>query len=295
MKLRPLILALALSVLLCGCTRSAPKNFAENVAPDASVSDDISSLEELCRHSNTIIKAKYIDSESFSGSTSEFRFKLERDFIGSVDEDTLHVYESSLTTLIPGKSYYLFMTGHVSCVYPHITFGRICPEFLPGELDGELTFYGGNTLGLPEDCDLDGLIEQLVADGDYSSEGLERETPEQAFASADRILLVTVTGVTKENRYLATCEYVIDRVLRGPEDPDAELRQDSNVPEDVRAAAGEGTEYKTPAPASTKTGDRLVLLFRQNPKSGAYELYSGDSFLFPADDASIRPLLAQFD
>ncbi|MBE6884490.1 MAG: hypothetical protein E7487_07780 [Ruminococcaceae bacterium] len=296
MKIKLLLLLsfLLIFTLFPACTPQT--NLTEALAPDLSMpSVDIDSFETLCSYSNTIVKASYIDCEPFEDSTSVYRFRLEKDYIGNLDEKTLHVYGTGGSVLIPGKSYWLFLTGTRSPVYPHTVFGRIQNHFLMGEANGQLTFYGGNTLGLQDLEDIDGYIEQIVAAGGYSTEGMDSQPPEEAARNADRILLVTVTETTPKNKYLAVCSYEIEKVLKGPETLPSSLSSEDSLSKDVRLAAGTDIEeYFIPAPADTKVGDKLLLLFRLNPDNGHYEIYSTENYLISADSKEGKALLSDF-
>ena len=314
MKWKSIIILVAMLLLaLTSCSSNVstlddPSLSEEYVGPDFSINAvDIKTFEALCEWSNTIVKANYAGSEKFDSSTSIFMFDVETDFTGTViNEKTIHVYENSETSFVEGKSYYLFLSGYRSAGYPHVIYGRIEKNFLLGEeisSDGKVknTFYEGYDLGVKDVKDFSKYIEdEIIQKKHYVTDpaGLLPESLDSACKNADVIVLATVTEVEEWNKYVSTCYYEVDKVLKGeyaleadqtkplPDDTDDEYR------DEVNKVAGTYTP-NTMASSDTKIGDRLVLLFRYSDNKELI-MYSGEHYQYPADSEAAKTILDIF-
>jgi len=272
-----------------GSTPSAEPSTVEKVGPDMSISTvTYDSFATLCEWSNTIAKAKYISRETYNTSTDVFTFEVETDFTNTVDEEIMRVHESAHSSFIEGKSYYIFATGIRNALYPYVRYVRINPSFLLGvdstEREPKYSFYNDYALDVADVSDFDAYIEtEIIQPVKYyaDSESIRHESVESAYENADSILLVTVTEVIPENKYVSTCTYEVDKVLKGAfKEPEL---SDEEREEIYGTADKDLIKHNTPGPAGAEVGDQLILLFRYDSDSESSIMYSGENFLFLPD------------
>jgi len=239
---------------------------------------DINTFADLCSSSNTIVKAKYKGKVEYNASTSVFLFEVEVDFTDSVDEDIMHIHESSQSVFIEGKSYYLFATGIRNALYPYVRYIRILPNFLVGIDESGFekcnSFYQQNFLDVENVKDFDQYIDtEVIQPQKYKtdSELFIRESVETAYEKADCVLLVTITAVEPENKYVAHCAYKIDKSIKG-EYMNSGLTQ--------KESEDSGFVNITPGPATAEVGDQLILLFKYDPERKSTIMYSAENFIF---------------
>ena len=293
-------------MLVSGCASTSKEYVGISQAVTIS---NIETFDELCLWSDTIAKARYIGVEPFDGYKNVYLFELEEDFTNNIDETTLHLYESSDTTFIEGKNYYLFMTGFRSSLYPHIIYTRVNPEFLLGEVDtafnSSYTFYADRTLGAENIPNIsDYIASEVIAEDKYDTAQaykIERDF-ETSLSEADRILLITILGSNPVNPYVAVCPYRIDKILY-----QAPLREDAMVPSAsveratnaaIRDAGGLDVEKaydgNTLAATNVQINSQWILLQEYNPDTGGYNVDSGQNFLFSIDSEEAEYILSLY-
>ncbi|NLD82186.1 MAG: hypothetical protein GX642_13600 [Smithella sp.] len=282
----------------CGVSGDTPTTVSpdvptgvENIAPDTSLSIvEFESFQTICEWSNTIVKAKYVGCEPFDGYKSSYAFEVETDFTGIADENIIHIYENPLTSFVVGKSYYLFLTGFRSSLYPNVIYSRVCPDFLLGEIETEdgtaYTFYNDGSFDVGDVTDFTQYIKtEIIEMGHYSTNtrSLIHESVKDAYENAAAIVLVTVQSVETVNPCVAICSYTVDQVLKGEYNETPVSTEELSA--EVIEAAGLDGENLPNALAATETevGDQIILLFRIDPDTGNYDMYSGENFQFPID------------
>ena len=226
------------------------------------------SLADVCEHSNTIVKATYVDCEQFDATLNIYHFRVVKDYTGLCDEGILSVYESAFSTFIEGKSYTLFLNGHRSALYPHVVYTRVCRELLIGEENNRYTFFNSFSLDAESIPDLSTYIEnEIVAKQRYitNPERLLHEEPDDACENADGIVLATVTQVEVINPFVALAKYSIDTVFKQV---------------DGYEIQSEGSAR--PVPADTEVGDKFLFLFRYSPDTHSYSMYRNENSFFSA-------------
>ena len=312
---KSLLICLAMLLLLGGCGRAPVKpgepeeaetytrTFTENVAAEnayLSAPSNTDSPEAVCRDAAVIVKAVYLGFREFSTVADVHLFSVAEEYTDRVREQVVHVYEGKETSFISGKTYYLFLSGFLSCFYPHPVYQRCAPLFLIGEDEAGYTFYGNRTLGLEGVTDMGRYLrEEIVGKGAYDREAplLKPETAEEACAGADVILeavVLSVEDTAAMNPYIRYARYSVERILKGEA-----LYTGQGEPKaasgDVGSAAGLDSARSplTQAPGDTEIGDRLVLLFRSDPENGGLDMYSLQNACLRADSEEGRYILEQ--
>lgn len=255
-------------------------------------------LEAVCRRSAVLVRAEYLGYNEFGPYTSVHLFRVEEEYTDRIREPVIHVYEDRDTSFCSGKTYYLFLTGFLSCFYPHPVYARVYTRFLVGEDEAGYTFYRGQTLGLDRVGNIGRYLrEEIAAKGAYDREPepLLPESPADACEHAEAILAVTVSRVeesSSRNPYVRYAGFAVDRVLKGEDLPD-ETAAAEDMAEEILAAAG-FAEPLAQVPADVNVGDRLLLFFRRDPRSGRLEPYSTQYTCLRADSDAGREVLARF-
>ena len=276
----------------------------ENVAVENDYStalSDTGDLETVCRGAAVIVKAVYLGFREFSTVNDVHLFSVAEEYTDRIREPIIHVYERKGTSFSSGKTYYLFLSGFLSGFYPHPVYQRCAPSCLIGEEETGYTFYLDRTLELEGVTDIGRYLrEEIVGKGAYDREApyLTPESAGDACANADVILealVLSVEDTAAGNPYVRYARYSVERILKGEA-----LYTGQGVPKaasgDVEAAAG-GDSSRSPltqAPADTKVGDRLVLLFRSDPETGRLDMYSLQYTCLRANSKEGRYVLEQF-
>ncbi len=123
-------------------------------------------------------------------------FKLEKDFIGNIEETYLHLYGEGRKRFEKGESYYLFLREDPSPLYPHIVY------HLTGSVDG-----------YQKEENISPAIKEEVKKGNYSVKE-EEKTVEEDYQNADLIYRVKITGVEALNPFEQGCSGEISEVIR---------------------------------------------------------------------------------
>jgi len=302
MKPRVFVILMIFLMSSAACHDTSGRN--ETVGPDFGMSSaDITTFEDLCKWSNTIVKARYIGKEEFSHNTTIFKFEVETDFIGTAEnEKILNVYESAMSSFIKGKSYYLFLTGSRSAGYPHIVYGRLAKGFLLGEQikngNREYTFYNDYKFDVQAVTDFSEYIQkEIIEKGSFIADAPElfSESLESACENADVILLVTVTGTEPVNKYVSTCFYEVDRFLKekylmGNGDEKFSFEDMNEKEKEILLEAAGSYIPNTLASAATKAGDQLILLLKYNSNHDLV-MYSGQHGQYPVDSEAGKTIL----
>ncbi len=155
------------------------------------------SLEELCGESTAIVKASYVSRTELDLFLGIHVFKLEKDFIGNIEETYLHLYGEGRKRFEKGESYYLFLREDPSPLYPHIVY------HLTGSVDGYQK----------EEENISPAIKEEVKKGNYSVKE-EEKTVEEDYQNADLIYRVKITGVEALNPFEQGCSGEISEVIR---------------------------------------------------------------------------------
>lgn len=259
------------------------KNQVENVGPNEEfLLEPIDSFEDICKWSDTIVKAKYVRKESFDSYSNIYTFKLENDYIGNVNEKFIHVIEDKETSFIRGKSYYLFLSSFHNSLYPYVTYNRTETSFLMGESternSNKYTFYNDNSFGLDKVDDISEYIEmKIIATNSYMQE--ERVSFEEAYTNADAIYVIEVEEVSPANRFVTICSYTITEKLR-------ELYQEEGIINDVLP--------NTIGPDDAKVGDQFILFMKYNENIQSYGMYSAEEFLYPIDSSEAQYIINEY-
>ena len=154
------------------------------------------SLEELCGESTAIVKASYVSRTELDLFLGIHVFKLEKDFIGNIEETYLHLYGEGRKRFEKGESYYLFLREDPSPLYPHIVY------HLTGSVDG-----------YQKEENISPAIKEEVKKGNYSVKE-EEKTVEEDYQNADLIYRVKITGVEALNPFEQGCSGEISEVIR---------------------------------------------------------------------------------
>ncbi len=284
---RILFCGLVLLCLLCalGACRAEDPTAVEMVGADAAIDAAVyEDFASLCSASNVIVRAVYEGSDPFTSATSVFRFRVEKDFIGNCPERVVHVYESSFSSFLPGKTYYLFLSGYRNALYAHIVFNRVQPDFLLGQTKAGYTFWNDRTLDVGSVTDFDRYLkEEIVAKHLYADDSrMQTEPLASAYQNADRVLLVEITAARDVNPNVASCSYQVVEVLKDRPQGGGGLQEAAS---DETAAVAGTQPLNTPAPAGTQIGARFILLFQFDEATGRYESYPRGMAIFPADSA----------
>ena len=279
-------MAACICLFVMGATNIFKKEI-EYIAPNEEMSlvmiDDFATL---CEWSNTIVKAKYIRRESYTEYGDLFVFKLEKDFIGNVDEKYICLHEDKETSFIRGKSYYLFMVSYGdSALLPYVSYARTEPSFLLGEVgkgnSKRYTFYNDYTLGLDQVEDISKYIEtEIIAKGAYKKTEVKSETLNEAIMNADAIYKIKIESVeNKINRYVANCTYSVKK----------ELREKKSV--------GNSGEIPTIlAPGDSKKGDQFIILLKYNERYNKYEVdYSSIHYIYSTRSREARYIIRSYN
>lgn len=312
-KLSPLLLAAVLFLLNACGPAEAPEptdrpeaytpTYTEIVAADNgySLGQPAASLDEVCRGAAVIVKAVYLGYREFSAVSREYLFDAVEEYTDLLDQRIIHVYESREASFVSGKTYYLFLTGFISCLYPHTVYSRVVPGVLIGEEETGHTFYGGRTLGLEGVADLGRHIrEEIIAKGMYDRDAayLVPESAADACAHAAVILVAAVSSVQETgsgNPYVRYAGYTVERFLKGEDLYRDDARREA-VSGDVSSAAG--TDGKNAplmqAPADAAAGDRFILLFRIDPETDRLDMFSLQYACLRAESAEGREILDRF-
>ena len=277
---RAMVSLILSALLLTGCAdESAQVSTVERVGPDDSISlAEFNSIQDVCAWSNTIVKAKYLSHEELSSSKNVFKFEVEENITGNCDEEIISIHESVESSFITGKSYYLFLSGYRSALYPYVVYTRVCPDFLVGEIDEGYTFYENQSLQANEIADMTlYLKDEIVSAGKYvvNDADLVSEPLEEACDNAAGIAVVEFYSVKPRSSRTSFCSYEVQSTLKSlPDDP---------------ISNGAIT-----APASAEEGDRYILLYAYNGEAGAYKMYPNEHALYSADSAEGRTILEKY-
>ena len=278
-------------LLCCTCAFGLKTYVAEKqkeyVGPSSAfVRSDIQSFEDLCEWSDTIVKATYKSKEEFTGSVSVFSFEVEESFTENVSENVIHVYESSESSFVKGKSYYLFLSSLRSSLYPHVVYSRLHSQFLLGELESKgnmsYTFYGDYNLDVADVTDFSEYIKtKIIETGSYMKNPVDGsgESLEKACKNADGVFKIRIVSLYEINPRVKVCEYIVEEVYRDRYNKKFAVVEDADKA--IKEAAGNGEGYSTiTGPADAEVGDDFILLQRYNEESDSYEMYSGEHFLY---------------
>lgn len=279
------LVVIAIMFILAACNKEEKQ--VENVGAELMISmAEFSTIEDISKWSDTIVKAKYLRKEEFDSSTAVFVFETEEDFVGNVEEREIHVYESAQSSFIEGKSYYLFLSSFYSKWYPHVVYRRVSTGFLMGEKNksSTYTFYQNNDMGLKAIDDMNEYIMKEIVDKKSYMQEDERlgESLEEICENADAVTLIEVLEVKPQNQYVALCTYEVKEVLRNRyvEEFDGETEE---LLDEVKEAAGSRRLPSVPAAITTEVGDQFLLIERYDEETKDYKLYAEGRYLYSFD------------
>lgn len=111
---RCVFLFVPLLLLLTACARPADQSHA---TVEYSYAEDLTTLEDVLRHSTNIVRAKLESAQDFDGAVQVYLFRVTNDLTGNTP-DEIHVYDAYDPAYILGHSYYLFLCSGESALYP---------------------------------------------------------------------------------------------------------------------------------------------------------------------------------
>ena len=264
----------------------------------------IDSIEDVCQGSSVIAKATYLGYQEFSKIKNVFLFEVEEEFTNLIREKVIHVHADKETSFISGKTYYLFLNGFISSIYPYTKYSRYAPSYLIGEEEDGYTFYKEKTLGMENVDDISEYIRTKIIDkGLYNKDTakLEYESVEYACNNAEVILIATALSVEEtsiQHPYLRNSRYSVERVLRGEALYCEKMSiSTEELSDEIIIAAGLDDSYYPlmQTPPDTKVGDKFVLLFKIDPESQLLTMFSHQNNIFRIDSDEGQYILKRFE
>ena len=133
-------------LLLTACARPADQSHA---TVEYSYAEDLTTLEDVLRHSTNIVRAKLVSMDDFDGAVQVYLFHVTNDLTGNTP-DEIHVYDAYDPAYILGHSYYLFLCSGESALYPHTIYTTVVKEMiLDADAPEAVTAAGSHGMAVP--------------------------------------------------------------------------------------------------------------------------------------------------
>ena len=208
---------------ISACTQSTSQNMEANCYPIVEYSYDVSmdTIEDVIQHSTNIVKATLTSIEAFDGFVNTYFFKVDTDYTGNT-ADEIHVYDAYNDNYEIGHSYYLFLYGRESVLYPHTVYTTVKKDLIIDTESVQPTLIPNDSISTfnPE------LTEAEIVDAiRVGSVGREAEESVSVSISssissisdeADVIAEIKISNEFPNNKYVST--YTVEQVsiLKGP-------------------------------------------------------------------------------
>ena len=143
---RCVFLFVPLLLLLTACARPADQPHA---TVEYSYAEDLTTLEDVLRHSTNIVRAKLESAQDFDGAVQVYLFRVTDDLTGNTP-DEIHVYDAYDPAYILDHSYYLFLCSGESALYPHTIYTTVVKELiLDADAPEAVTAAGSHGMAVP--------------------------------------------------------------------------------------------------------------------------------------------------
>lgn len=274
------LLLFAAGLTACGSkTDSAdPPADDSHVQVEYSYVEELNTVEDLLKYSTNVVEATLISKEAFSSYSFEYLFQVDQDLTGNTP-DEIHMYDGDNEAYIAGHTYFLFLDGTDTALYPHTIYTTVRKDLIidltvSGETAplrvGEEAVGDGTALAELESAVLDAAAGGLLGEelGELPPVSTSADVAEIA-SEADVIAEIRVSDEANLNPY--TSNYSVEPVtlLKGPED--------SVAPQ-------------LPLPPALDPGQTYYVFLKEEPEfPGEYTLFSR---VYPVLEASEENLAA---
>lgn len=212
---------LMLGTAACGEQTEPEQDVKSNSGGLYSYLEDFDTLDDILKYSSDVVKATLVSIEDFDGSIQVYLFNVEETYFGGASND-IHMYDAYNEQYIIGHSYYLFLCGSESALYPHKIYTTVVKDFILDEMSlGTKAFANGNEI------EIDPLdIGSAVSEAAGGTVGEKADDPAHVTNSddireisdqADVIAEIRVFSEAPSNKYSSVYSLEVLNVLKGPE------------------------------------------------------------------------------
>lgn len=209
-----------LAFVVCGGVFRAADGGLINVTEHC-YSEEIDSIDRLIRHSTNIVSGKLVAAADFDGWVNEYLFEVRGDYTDNTERE-IHVYDAA--DYIVGHSYFLFLYGSDTALYPHRIYTGVKKDLLLDLSSGRAAGLAGyrDMRLLSRERRLDEWVREAAAAG-MVGEALPMAEPvisDEAeigavAAGCDVAALVRVSAEQQANRYASSYRVDSLEVVKG--------------------------------------------------------------------------------
>lgn len=257
---------------LTGCTGSGDLQEDYTETP-ASVyyeySEDLDSVEDIIRYSTNIVEATLVSVEDFNGNVSVYSFDIDKDFTENT-EDKIHMYDAYNEQYVVGHSYYLFLCGTDSALYPHKIYTTVQKELIFDTESVQPESAIDNNVIDVDMKQMDAVISKAIksdivgAEVGQGTELSKATSISEVSEEAEVVAEIRVSEENKANIYASTYKIELVKLLKGSE---GAIAQHMSLPPNL----DENSSYYIFLTESGRSEGAFVLLSREYPVSEVNE------------------------
>ena len=160
--------------------------------------------------------------EDFNESVKIYLFDVKDSYFGNAQNE-IHMYDAYDSQYVVGHTYYLFLCGSESALYPHTVYTTVVKSLILDEASLETAVYGN---GDAVEGDISQIESRIVAATANGTAGEKIGEPFQLSVSsnigvvseeADAVVEVRLTSEMAANRYVSMYTVELLDTLKGPE------------------------------------------------------------------------------
>lgn len=197
--------------------------------------EEFNTLDDILKYSSDVVKATLVSTEDFDGRINVYLFNVEENYFGDASNE-IHMYDAYNEQYIIGHSYYLFLCGSESALYPHKIYTTVVKDFILDEMSlGTEVFANGdeiavNTLEI-ESAVSDAVTNRVVGEkAEEAAYVTNSDDIREISGEADVIAEIQVFSEMHSNKYSSTYSLEVLNILKGPE---GAVASHMNLPPDL--------------------------------------------------------------
>lgn len=179
------------------------------------------SVDDICKYSSNIVKAKLISVSTFSSSLNEYLFEVVEDYTENTSKN-IHVYDAADERYIAGHTYFLFLEGSESALYPHTIYTSVIKKtVIDADIAAAQKTSNGNISIAAEDVPeiaKEAAQKKLLGSKLENKTEISVSTDKAAVArEAEIIAEVTLSDEKNENKYTSVYKVESCKAVKGDE------------------------------------------------------------------------------